>query len=166
MQNSTYHGDMLSLPYPRARIWILLRSGHRAERKEVTKMSDSNGASVQSVVVPRPGLFKVCRTSASTFDATVAPCKGASVFQFLMVERRAVSDPSKVFKCESNDWWYGRGSNHRVENGSVCRDMGYSQDWFIELNDIMAFVREVGGCVVFVDSFGFDCIEIYDYYRE
>lgn len=90
-----------------------------------------NEASVQSVVVPRSGLFKVCRTSASTFDRTVAPCKGASVFQFLM---RDIS--------------------------------GYSRAWFVELTDIMAFVREVGECVLSVDSDGFDCIEIYDTHRE
>jgi hypothetical protein len=106
------------------------RKAEQAERKEVNMSEYSNEASVQSVVVPRSGLFKVRRTSASTFDRTVAPCKGASVFQFLM------------------------------------RDMGYSLAWFIELTDIMAFVREVGECVVFVDNDGFDCIEIYDTYRE
>jgi len=90
----------------------------------------TNEASVQSVVVPRPGLFRVFRTSETRCSPNKAPCLEATAYQ-----------------C-------------------VKRDVGYSQAWFVELTDVMEFVREYGECVLSVDNDGFNCIEIYDDYRE
>jgi hypothetical protein len=139
---------------------------HRAERKEVNVMSETNEASVQSVVVPRPGLFRVFRTSETRFSPNKAPCLEATACQCVKVDRRSVSDPSKVVRNDAHAWWYEKGSNHRIEKGQICRDVGYSQAWFVELTDVMEFVREYGECVLSVDNDGFDCIEIYDDYRE
>jgi len=129
-------------------------------------MSETNEASVQSVVMPRSGLFKVFRTSSSGYRSDEPPCRNAVSYKFVHVDRRSASDPSKVIPNEAHAWWYGEGANHRVEKGKICRDIGYSSSWFVELTDIMAFVREYGECVLSVDSDGFDTIEIYDYYRE
>lgn len=129
---------------------------------------DGNGEKQMSdipITVPRDGLFKVSRTS-HTYSKP-QPCYAAMVLYFKKVDRRQVDDPSKVqFYKGDTSWWYDVGSNHRVENGCICRDMGTAKDWFIEITDIMDFVRKHGECVVSIDDDGFNCIEIYDYYRE
>jgi hypothetical protein len=103
-------------------------------------MSETNEASVQSVVVPRPGLFRVFRTSESTLAevrVNKPPCGNAVVRRFVQIDRIGGQQVKK-----------------------------HTLAWFIELTDIMAFVREYGDCVLSVNNAGFNCIEIYDDYRE
>lgn len=126
----------------------------------------SEEVNLQKVVVPRSELFKVSRTS-DTSSKKQQPCDGAVVYRSMQVDRRTVDDPAKIdwYKGDRS-WWFDTGSNHRVENGCICRDVGLRNDWFIEIQDIMEFVKRHGECVVSIDSDGFNCIEIYDYYRE
>ena len=85
----------------------------------------------------------------------------------IVVDRRCVDDPKKIpFNDGTDGDWYIKGTNHRIENGSICRDMGFENDWFIEISDIMQFVRDNGRCVVDIDDDGFNTIEIYDSWRE
>lgn len=116
------------------------------------------------IMVPRDDLFIVTRTSIFVDDETVSPCDDAFLARCMQVHRRRVGDNTE--DADFGEWWKSKGSNHRVENGHFCRDVGFATKWFIETTDIMKFVRKHGECVVFIDSEGFNCIEIYDYYRE
>ena len=116
------------------------------------------------ITVPRDGLFIATRTSIFVDDGTVSPCDGAFLARCMQVERRRVGD--NTGDADFEEWWKSKGSNHRIENGYFCRDIGYATKWFIEITDIMDFVRKHGECVVSIDDDGFNCIEIYDYYRE
>ena len=61
--------------------------------------------------------------------------------------------------------WYMKGSNHRVENGMIRRDMGVEQAWAVT-TDLWAFIAKYGSCVVKQDMDGYKSVEIYDTYRE
>jgi hypothetical protein len=58
------------------------------------------------------------------------------------------------------------GTNHRVVDGKICRDMGWGREWFVQLDDVMTFVDTHGRCVIDRDCRGFATIEIYDDHRE
>lgn len=92
----------------------------------------------------------------------------------LIIDRRFVDDPKKLpcNKGTDGDWfrtegdWFIRGTNHRIENGCICRDLEWEAGWFVEIPDVMDFVRQHGDCVVSIDDDGYESIEIYDDYRE
>lgn len=81
------------------------------------------------------------------------------------VDCRIVDDPAKLNMC--NDW-YSIGTNHRIVNGRICRDMTPELRWVADVPDIRAFIAKYGRCVVHQPSTGSDFfeIEIYDDYRE
>ena len=117
---------------------------------------------------PRPGLFRVERTSNHGDVEGPPPCEGARLFRVPVVDRRTVDDPRKlpIGKGSDGKWWYAEGENHRVEDGRIVRDKGWRLEWFIEIIDIVEFVRVYGDCVVGVGFDGHARIEIYDDYRE
>lgn len=123
-------------------------------------------AEVQRLEKPRRGFVRVRKTS-QYFDTDNPPCEGAVKVETKIIDRRNVDDPRKIPAHRGTDGnWWSEGTNHRIENGCICRDMGWSQSWFIELHDVMAFVRAHGTCVVSVGNDGHEEIEIYDDYRE
>lgn len=124
-----------------------------------------SAAPVERLVTPRRGLFRVRKTSH--WDEESPPVDGAVLFETQVIDRRNVDDPKKIpaHRGTDGDWW-DRGENHRVENGMICRDMGWRLEWFIELADVMEFVRQHGQCVVSIDNDGHESIEVYDDYRE
>lgn len=92
---------------------------------------------------PRKGLFRVRRTSL--FYSDTPPCDGAKQYEVRIVDCRSTDDPKKVPAHKGTDaWWYSAGENHRIEDGMICRDMGWKYEWFIEIQDIMDFVRKIG----------------------
>jgi hypothetical protein len=114
---------------------------------------------------PEPGLFMANRSSL--YSCTDKPCKEAFPAEYLIVDRRNVDDPKKLPYNRGTDGdWYDLGSNHRLEGGNICRDMGWERRWFVRLEDIMAFVDKYGQCVIGRNLGGFATIEIYDHYRE
>lgn len=115
------------------------------------------GNPLDRLVTPRAGIYLVSRTSCWEGK----PCEEAYEVEIMHVGRRNCDDPNNV-----PDDWYKRGSNHRVENGSICRDLGWLRRWVVQVNDVMDFVDNHGCCVVSRDSEGFATIEIYDDYRE
>lgn len=125
---------------------------------------------VKRLLAPTKGFFSVGRTSScSRTDDEDAkpPCDGAFPCEIMRIDRRYCDDPKKVpYNKGTSDWWYEKGSNHRVENGCICRDMGWWKQWFVEIPDVMDFVRKNGTCVVSIDPDGHESIEIYDDYRE
>lgn len=114
--------------------------------------------------IPRKGLYLVKRTSSSRGK----PCKGAFEITRKIVDRRTVDDPKKIPANKgTNGDWYEMGTNHRVENGMICRDMGQTTEWAIEIDDVMEFVDKINcECIFSRLADGFAQIEIYDEFRE
>lgn len=116
----------------------------------------------ETVTPPRPGLYICCRTSSGNPSIPEA-------FKVLVVETdtRCCDDPKKIPANYGTDGdWYTIGTNHRVEDGMIKRDIGTRYEWAVELTDIMEFVDRYGECIVGRDDRGFCTIEIYDDYRE
>lgn len=81
---------------------------------------------------------------------TEPPVPGAFQRLETIVDVREVDDPSKL---RHPDPWYNHGTNHRVVKGFICRDVDERPAWFVEIPDLLTFVREHGNCVVSVDFF-------------
>lgn len=96
------------------------------------------------------------------------PCDEAVLEPFIYVDERTVDDPAKIpaFNGKS-EWWYKDGTNHRVIDGHICRDIN-SNGWFIEvssLDELMQFYQKYGRLIFLPECRGVDGIEIYDDYR-
>lgn len=109
-------------------------------------------------------LFEIWRSSMGyrNYDPENPPCEGAVRGEKTSVDTRAVNDPSQL-RYDGKDW-YKRGTNHRVENGQIKRDLGMELVWMLEvasLDELLALVAKEGKIVLKDDS-----IEIYDDYRE
>lgn len=112
------------------------------------------------VATPRPGLFLCSRTRAYGDK----PCEEAFKALVASIDVRTVDDPAKL--AFGADTWYARGTNHRVINGQIARDLAPTEQWLVEIQDLMAFVNKYGQCVLDTEANGFASIEIYDGYRE
>ena len=120
---------------------------------------------IRRVTSPIQGMAKISRTSC--WHEEKPPCDGAVRFEVMSVDRRRVDDPKKIPANKGTDGgWYTRGENHRIEDGCICRDLGWREEWFIEVDDVFGFAEKHGRCIVSVDEDGWKCIEIYDDYRE
>lgn len=103
----------------------------------------------------RPGLFLVSRTS----------CRDGQPHEraFLAdLEQVQTFDLSKY--RETPQWFYQAGTNHR-RVGDVGTRMTQGRSWLIEVEDLIAFMKEVGEIIISMDD-GWPSIEIYDSYRE
>lgn len=114
-----------------------------------------------TVTKPRDGLYLVSRTSQ--YMGEEPPCEEAFRVTVVNVDTRYVEDPANL--NNPNDW-YKRGTNHRVEDGNIKRDLGLRAEWAVEVANLFEFVKKYGQCVVDIDESGFAKLEIYDYYRE
>ncbi len=111
------------------------------------------------------GFCIVQRTSDCLQDQ--CPCEGAERRSIARIDRRIVDDPAKVPAfIGQRDWWFKEGTNHRIENGGIARDMGSTEVWMMDVADVWDFVRKHGDCIVSINDDGFRCVEIYDDYRE
>lgn len=114
--------------------------------------------------------FMVIRTSQG-YSGDTPPCKGAVREAYVRVDERTASDPAKIAHYgDTTDWWYGEGTNHRVERRHIKRDFP-DEAWFIEVPDLaalMALEKREGDLILRRALFnpGIPCIEIYDGYRE
>lgn len=93
--------------------------------------------------------FRVSRVSALSRD--IQPCKEAEQKTYFYIDWRVVDDPVKIlaFKGET-DWWYNEGTNHRVENGQIARDLE-RKGWFVEFNgidDLLKFANREGDVII------------------
>lgn len=131
---------------------------------EKTDRTTMNEDMRKAVATPAVGLYLCTRTSA----IGEKPCEEAFIVQIVDVDRWRVDDPKKV-PCHGgkDGWWYEKGTNHRVDKGMICRDLGVKDMWAVIIFDMQEFVdRHVGVCVVGRDDEGFCTVEIYDDYRE
>lgn len=111
-----------------------------------------------------PNVFIVSKTSSCGW--VIPPVEGAYLCELTNIDYRNTDDPIKLpFAKGCTDWWYKEGTNHRIVDGKITRDLGYRKVWTIEIPDVMEFVREHGKCVVGFDN-NIPYIEIYDDYRE
>ena len=116
--------------------------------------------------------FTVKRTSGYSDERP--PCPEAVAGTCVWVDRRTVDDPAKIpSSWGSPGFWFARGTNHRIEDGKIARDMGEEPCWYVDLPDLDALVAFVGrhGQVVIGERYGAPKgdalqIEIYDEYRE
>lgn len=95
------------------------------------------------------------------------PVDGACKVSRTRVDRRSTDDPSKIPAYGGQSaWWFEKGSNHRIENGRICRDLGTEEVWVVDIDDVLEFVKKHGQCVISIDFDGWPEIEVYDDYRE
>lgn len=142
--------------------------GVRKTMADNTTNTEQNNAAAdcpnERIVTPRDGIFLVTRTSVWDDGK---PCDEAYVVEIMNVDRRNCDDPKKIPMNRVTDGdWYLRGSNHRVENGCICRDIGWERKWAVNIDSVMDFVDKHGECVVRRNNDGFAEIEIYDNNRE
>ena len=89
------------------------------------------------------------------------PCSDAFPVNLMQVDCRNVDDPKKIPANDGTDGdWYKEGSNHRVKDGKIYRDLGWAEEWVVLLDDMMDFVDKYGRCLVDRDHRGFATIRI------
>ena len=92
--------------------------------------------------------FEITRTS--TYDEQ--PCPESVKRTRTKVDTRFADDPSKVKSYGgTTDWWYSNGTNHRIVNGYITRDLGTEEYWSIEFNsleELIAFTNKYGAVVI------------------
>lgn len=111
--------------------------------------------------------FKVERTSCM-FDLDKKPCEGVELNDVIRIDTRNVSDPKDLRYRDAETEWYSHGMNHRIENGYIKRDF-VDQTWtrdFETLDEIVLFMKSIGGEFVIRCDNSIPEIEIYDTYRE
>lgn len=106
--------------------------------------------------------FIVSRTSILN-DAK--PCDNANYEEVAWIDRRIVSRPEDL--AYDSHTWLLEGSNHRVENDMITRDLK-AYAWTIEITDIIEFSKQYGEIIITAipRNYYLPKIEIYDDYRE
>jgi hypothetical protein len=80
---------------------------------------------------------------------------------YIYVDERDVDDPHDIN-------WYKEGTNHRVENGYIKRDL-QRNDWFITIDTmekLKDFIKSEGDIILHEGSGDFMKLTIYDNYIE
>lgn len=120
---------------------------------------------IKRLLEPQKNTYIIRRTSL--YDSDEKPCDEAYKVELMLVDCRPVDDPKKIPINNGTDGdWYERGTNHRVVNGRICRDLYWYQEWAVDVEDIMDFVDKYGTIILGKNNAGFGTIEIYDDYRE
>lgn len=116
-------------------------------------------------------LFQVTRTSI--WDKKKKPYNKCIPISLTHIDRRTFRTPEEYDeRCGQYGKWFDVGSNHRIENGRIVRDLNIESVWGIEINsleELMAFKKEVDEELVIGISYMDEktpSIEIYDDYRE
>ncbi len=113
--------------------------------------------------------YKISRTSGYRDNLENPPIPEAKREPYTYIDERTVDSPEKLRDVEAQKDWVTRGTNHRVENGHIKRDLEIMHGWFAEVEDLHAFVMTHGHIILtapYNDSGGCYSIEIYDDYRE
>jgi len=122
--------------------------------------------------------YRISRTTRPCDDDgnDLAPCPEAFRSKCIRVDRRTFDEAE--FDRAANGWcdtgpWRSAGRNHRIidpvtNNGAVIARDFDDEDWFVEVDDLLAFIKKYGRCVVGPHYTNPDewHIEIYDGYRE
>jgi len=109
-------------------------------------------------------LFIVSRASSYGDDP---PCDNAFQLEVINVDVRNTDDPKKIPANRGTDGnWYVLGTNHRVVNGKITRELGTRKEWVVSIKNILEFVDKYGACVIGKTNNGDYTITIYDDYIE
>lgn len=82
----------------------------------------------------------------------------------MRVDHRKFTSPEE-HDAAMHSSWLSYGTNHRLINGTIARDVGMQTCWFIDINnleELLAFQKECG-CELVIEG---STLEIYDDYRE
>ena len=116
-------------------------------------------------------LYKISRVS--NFVGDKQPCEEAFKSEYTSIDERSVSSPEQIPSYKKrkdliDKDWYGKGSNHRVENGHIKRDFEGTEGWFVELNSLeeLNSLQEKYGDLIIQKHCGVVSILIYDDYIE
>lgn len=116
-------------------------------------------------------IFQVTRTSVWS---DVKPYEKCIPITLTHIDRRTFKSPEEYdarFATQSGSW-LSRGSNHRITEYDIARDLEPCQRWGIEINsleELINFKKEVGTDLIITTSYvdgQTPEIEIYDDYRE
>jgi len=135
-------------------------------KKEITSQElQSLGGNIERLVVPVDGVYLVSRTTA--WKDNTRPCEEAYKVETLDIDIRNCNNPRKIpsHKDMDDSWWYKNGTNHRVENGKICRDIGWSKKWAVKIDNLVDFIKKYGVCIVGIDVNNFLTLEISDDYH-
>lgn len=120
--------------------------------------------------------FLITRSSQPWFEEDEKPCKEAYIDEYLIIDTRTTDCPTKIPAFSGNPErakkdWFSSGTNHRIENGQIKRDMKMEKAWFIDINtltDLITFTKKYGNLVLetAICNENILAIEIYDTYRE
>lgn len=116
-------------------------------------------------------LFQITRTSMWGDQKPYDKC---IPIKLTNVDRRNFRTPEEHDErwAKHSGKWLEVGTNHRVENGCIVRDLGTQDEWGLEINtieELIAFKKDVGEDLIIGTSYTdwkCPCIEIYDDYRE
>ena len=103
-----------------------------------------------TITDPDPNLFLL----AGDFDYT-DDCPHPSAFRVKIanVDVRYTDTPEKVpYYNGASDWWYSKGTNHRLIDGLIARDIGTVERWAVPLNSttqLLSLVQQVGRTIYF-----------------
>lgn len=98
------------------------------------------------------------------------PCEEAVADKLVSVDVRSVSSPEKL-TCMTAEKWYGEGTNHRIINGNIARDLDKRDCYVVKINtlkELMGLQDKYGDLIIstsYIDR-ATPSIEIYDDYRE
>lgn len=116
-------------------------------------------------------LFQITRTSMWDDEKPHEKCMPITLIN---VDQRTFKSPEeydkRLAKMDGN--WFSKGSNHRITEKGIARDMGPYPAWGIEINsleELMNFKEIVGEELILCTSYTdytTPMIEIYDDYRE
>ena len=104
--------------------------------------------------------FKVTRTSSYNEK----PCDEASLTYEPYVDHQNFKTPEDHDKRFLGSPWFSRGTNHRIIDGTIARDLAPTAVWCVQINSLkqlVEFSKKYGELVLKEDS-----IEIYDTWRE
>lgn len=104
--------------------------------------------------------FQISRTSLYLNR----PCEEAIKGTYIPVDRRTFKTPEEHDARFPHMRWSSNGSNHRIVEGNIERDMPPASCWLLEISDLQQLIelsKKYGDLV-----FSPDRIEIYDGYRE
>lgn len=122
-------------------------------------MSEAEAA-IEHIAEPRTGLYKISRASGCSWEP---PCDNAFEATVVCIDRRMCDDPKKIPCNHGTDGdWYTEGTDHRIENGQICRTLGTRREWFVVIPDLMEFADKEGELIVGRDANGFGYVKIYD----
>jgi hypothetical protein len=73
------------------------------------------------------------------------PCDEAFKIVVMYVDQRTWDDPSKITDASTKEDWFARGSNHRIVNGCITRDLYPEEVWAVKIKTLKSL--HVGRCV-------------------